>query len=125
MVGFLAGCAAMTARPVFLSYEATLREDFFAVPPGAAPSATAVGVASPDGAETTASCSWAAAAGFGLSAAVVVGSGVAEVVVALEQPVVSTAAIAIADRESRACLLNLSLCMRVPRERGMGVRCRR
>ncbi|GGX47879.1 hypothetical protein GCM10010321_75790 [Streptomyces chartreusis] len=119
-VGFVGVRDVMTARPVFLSYEATLREDFFAPPPPS-PSATAVGVAAPDGADTTASCSWAAA-GPGLSEAVEAAASVVAGV-SVEQPVVSTAARAIAD--STAWLLTLGLCTRVPRERCMGVRCRR
>jgi hypothetical protein len=118
--GFGTGGDEMTARPVFRSYEATLRDDFFAVPPSP-PSATAVGVAVPEGADTTASCSWAAA-GPGVSAAALAAGSVV-VGELVEQPVMSTAARVAA--VSKACLLSLGLCTRVPRERGMGVRFRR
>ncbi|CAM5668988.1 hypothetical protein SGRIM119S_07656 [Streptomyces griseorubiginosus] len=88
----------MTARPLFLSYEATLSAVFRAgVLSSVFAAATAVGVAaSPVGAETTASGSWPVP-GVEASAAGAAASPVAAGEWA-EQPVASSVATVMADR---------------------------
>lgn len=110
----LAGFAAMTARPLSLSYEATLSDDFCAQEPDRAASwvTTAVGADLPNGACTTASCSGVeVAAGVSAAAAGALSAAVGE---EAEQPVASRAVTA--SDASRACLV--SLCTRGgPRDR--------
>lgn len=113
LAGGVTDFAVMTARPLFLSYEATLSDDFRATLPAFAASwvATAVGAAPPNGACTTASWSGVeVAAGVSAAAAATSASGDE----LAEQPVVSRAA-TVTDA-SRACLV--SLCTRGgPRDR--------